>query len=85
MTSDMQEMVSTINQLSMRLMLLDIGLNELAGAVPREQAAGIAERFRRRAASAMQARSEHLTEADDKAMSLTVASFLESLGVAPKR
>lgn len=85
MNNDLDLMRATINTLSMRVMLLDIGLNEMARAVPREKATAIAEGFRRRAASAMQDRAGHLTEADDKAMTLCIASILESLGQPPSR
>ena len=76
---------TTLNELSMRMLVLDIAVNELARAVPREQAAEIADRFRKRVADAMHDRAGTLEASADEAMTLATASFLEALGKPPKR
>jgi uncharacterized protein YejL (UPF0352 family) len=80
-----QALIETINELSMRLMVLGEAVNALARSQDPETRRATAESFRERAARAMQNHASHLTHRDDRAMTLLAAAFLEALGEPPSR
>lgn len=74
-----------MNQLAMKLMIVETGLQEIARSLPEPLRAETAERFRLRAGEVMQAHAAHLTPDQDEQMTLSVAALLEALGKPPSR
>lgn len=80
-----KEFVEAFNELSMRVLMIETGIQCIAHELDAPTKAAICARFRRRSALVMQEKAHLLTPRDDAAMTLCAAALLEALGEPPSR
>lgn len=80
-----EKLVDGINTFGAKLMAIEIALQEVIRVLPAEARTEIAERFRQRLASAMQAHAQTQTPSMDAQMTASAAAILEAAGEPPKR
>lgn len=81
---DLQSIVNSINDLSSRLLMTSIAVEELSSRLPTDAKKEMSERLRLRAAQAMQMREPRNDAVTDNALTSQLHALLAALGDAPK-